>query len=132
MSELPEMTHGFKIAVVGTDSKRSFEGLFKYRRLRIKDRLESQRWYGKKVGDQKDNEELTSLYNVLAMLRFGITDGPDWWEGTDKGLELYDLNVIWAIFEEVAKFENKWAEDLQKQADEVKIATPQDDDESRK
>jgi hypothetical protein len=118
MVGLPSMEHTFKISVKGTESGRTFEGEFTYRRPRIKEQLEADKWRNKMAGDAKE-EGTSFLYTILSMLRFNIVQAPEWWDGSDKGMELYDLNVILAIYEEIKKFETKWREEIEKNANTV-------------
>lgn len=121
MLGLPSMEHTFKIAVKGEMSQRTFEGEFVYKRLTLGDRLEARKWFKKKIEgvDIKDeaNYEMVGMYGMLSTLRYGIHSGPEWWVNSDKGLNLHDANVVTSIFAEISKFEDKWNESLQKEAE---------------
>ena len=125
---LPLMEHTFTMSLKGADSQRTFTGEFIYKRLNVKNRLECQKWYAQQI-ENIDDDSLMAVYNMLAVLRFGITKGPDWWDGSDKGLELYDMNVISYIFEEVMKFEQKWIDKIKEDSKDVEVRSLEEDNE---
>jgi hypothetical protein len=45
---------------------------------------------------------------MVSYLRYTITESPKWWKGADLGYELYDENVVKAIYEAVLDFETTW------------------------
>jgi len=108
---LPQMSHTWTFE----DLKGSETGTihpsstFTYERLTLGGRLKVNKM------EAKLREELTTLDNdvnlyveMIALLRYGLTEYPDWWKETNFGLEIYDINVITNLYLEVQKFENEW------------------------
>lgn len=108
---LPNMELTFNIQVVGDETKIPWVGDFTYRRPNLKERALIDVMWKKMNGDLTTIDPDTFAYNeAISHLRFTLKEYPDWWKEADYGGNLYDANVILAIYAKVLEFENKWRE----------------------
>lgn len=106
---LPSMEYNFSISLIGSETKKNYEGQFTYKRLNLKNRAESSKMRCRLNGDLTTLEkDVGYFHEMIAWLRYGLIDYPDWWEGCQYGLDLYDLNIIEEIYKKVMEFEDKW------------------------
>jgi hypothetical protein len=56
---------------------------------------------------------------VLGQLSVRVTKSPSWWDRSDGGLELVDMNIIAKVFEEATKAELEFRETISKKAEEA-------------
>jgi hypothetical protein len=50
------------------------------------------------------NQDAIMFYSAIAQLAFHIVEFPSWW--TDRGLDLYDSEPVWALLEKVSEIQN--------------------------
>lgn len=106
---LPSMEHTFSIKVKGTETGELFEGTFTYRRPNLRTKSEISKTAAMLDGGLKNLDEDTRLlHNILATLKHTLTKSPEWWEKSDFGFELYDVNVILEVYRACNEFEKKW------------------------
>lgn len=65
-----------------------------------------------------------NLHHMISYLRYTLTDIPKWWKDNDMGYELYDINVIEAVYAKVLEFEKAWFEEIWGPAEE-KVEEPE-------
>ena len=109
IKELPSMEHTFTVSIKGSETGQMFDGTFTYKRPDIGTKSEIGKFTTFLNGDLKNLDEDTKfLHGILATLKHTLTKAPQWWEDADSGYKLYDINVIFDIYSECRKFENKW------------------------
>ncbi len=109
MQELPSKEHTFNLKDLNLKSPEQDEGLFTYQRPNIRTRSE----IGKTLARLNEgllnlDEETLFLHEMLSTLRHTMTDCPDWWEESDFGYDLEDINLVTGIFTECRKFDNEY------------------------
>ena len=115
---LPNFQHTFYIDVVGDQTKEKFSGEFTYNRPNLRTISEISKFKARLDGGLSNIEKETGfIHNMISQLRFTISAFPKWWEGSDFGLDLYDLNVVVEVYNNVMDFETKFFNDI---AEEVK------------
>jgi hypothetical protein len=108
---LPPMEHTFTIDVRGSDTGQQFQGSFTYKRPNLRAKSNAAKLAARLNEDLKNLDEDTKLlHSILAELRFSLVQYPDWWQKSDFGLELYDVNVVFDIYRACIDFENSWVE----------------------
>ena len=111
MKKLPSNLSSFNIAdVEGIITKTKYSGNFvsKVPNLRIQSDIAKFRGSLNGGDDGGLDQGTKNLHHMIAYLKFVLTEYPKWWEEADYGYELYDINVIEAIFEQAIKQEDIW------------------------
>lgn len=107
--KLPSMTHVFNINVTGVETGRHYDGQFTYIRPNLNQKSEIEKMNVRLNGDLKNiSPALNSFNEMSSILYFTIIDAPDWWNDSNNGRNLYDINVIEAIYGEIVKYEDDW------------------------
>jgi len=113
---LPLMSHtwtfeGLKGNETGSTYPRSE---FTYERLSLGGRLKVNKMEAKLREELITLAEDVKLYiEMVSLLRYGLTEYPDWWKDSHFGLEIHDINVITSLYNEVERFEIDWEEKIQ-------------------
>lgn len=116
ITQLPKMDHTFTISVKGKESQQVYEGTFTYVRPNLGKKVEISKMEAKLREDLFTlPTDVNAFVEIIAKLRFTLQDTkesplPTWWKNSNYGLNLYDLNVVVAIDNEVEKFEKEWDE----------------------
>lgn len=113
INALPNMEHVFTIDEKGEETGKKFSGTFKYKRPNL--RMDSEIDKTKALlngGLSGLSEDIQDMHKILATLRHTIVEYPEWWEESDFGYELYDLNVVLKIYMETRKFEADYQDKL--------------------
>lgn len=109
IKELPSMEHSFTIKIKGDDTPKTYEGTFTYKRPNLKSQSNIAKTAAMLDGGVANLDEDTKfLHTVLATLRHTIIKFPEWWEESDFGFDLYDVNVLFELYKECRKFEDSW------------------------
>lgn len=124
---MPDNSVEFDFSETGETSGQTFQGKFKYKRLTIKEKLESQRWISKQIGVEKDDENLVAGYMILASIKFGFVDGPDWFKSSNLGEDLLDTNIATAIFSKIKEAEEEHRKKLLAFAETVNTKSSTED-----
>ncbi len=72
-------------------------------------------------------DELAGISVILANLRGRIVNGPPWWEQSDGGYNLTDIDVLTALYNKVIATESEWRTKLKektKKLPEVPASAP--------
>jgi len=108
---LPSMEHTFTINIKGSETAQQFDGTFTYKRPNQRMKSEIAKTTARLNEELKGLDEDTLLvHRILASLRHTLIKSPEWWQKSDFGYELYDVNVIFEIFKACTNFENEWFE----------------------
>ena len=109
---MPDMEHAFNIDIKGALTHKTFSGAFKYRIPNIKMRAAA----AKKLAELNSGLEesldptVLNLHYMVSYLRVTLVETPEWWTNADFGYELYDSNVIKAVYDNVSALEQEWTE----------------------
>ena len=109
-TKLPDMEFKFDVNVTGNDTGTVFEGHFKYKRPSLGARARIASTNARLNGDVENlgNSEIEELNYALSYLRHTIIDSPEWWENAFFGMELYDSNLVEAVYNKCMDFEARW------------------------
>ncbi len=106
---LPPMEHTFSIEEKGSETGQPYAGTFTYKRPSLRVRTEINKTAAILDGGVVTlDEETKYLHTVFARLKHTLSNVPDWWEKSDYGFELYDLNVVLAIYKATKEFDKEW------------------------
>jgi hypothetical protein len=126
---LPKMDFSFKFQSQGEETGINWVGEFRYVRPTLGDRSRIAALRTRLCGDQSTTDsEVLEFNHAIAYLRYTLKDAPAWWVDASYGLELYDGNIIVAIYNKVMEFEAEWKsrvhggleEDISDDADSIK------------
>ena len=108
--ELPPMEKSFQIEVSGGFTKKRFVGDFTCRIPNIKDQCLIEKHRAFLNGDMVNQlpPGVLKTHQMIAYLRYTLTEYPKFWKDSDLGYELRDLNVIEDIYNKVLEFEESW------------------------
>lgn len=112
--EIPETTCEFQIEVEGDLTKNRFIGEFVCKIPRRKEQClidKHRAFLNSGLADQLDPRTLR-FHHEISYLRYTITESPKWWKESDLGYELYDENVVRAIYDKVLEFEVEWLKEI--------------------
>lgn len=108
---LPSMEFSFKLDTVGKETGEHFSGDFKFVRLSLGKRGESDKLYIKLTENLALLPEDTLMfYDMVSFLRYGLVESPDWWKKSNYGVELFDSNVVSELYTKVMDFEMEWVQ----------------------
>ncbi|CAK0749583.1 hypothetical protein CCP1ISM_330006 [Azospirillaceae bacterium] len=109
VTKLPSMEHTFSISIVGSETGEVKDGTFTYKRLTLGKRMESAKMEARLREDLKSLPMDVNLYSeMISFLRFGLIVYPEWWKNSNFGIDLYDVNIVTGLWNEVQKFESEW------------------------
>lgn len=112
MNKVPSMEHEFDISLIGEETGQKWHGSFKYKRPNLGARRQIKLMEDNlNNGSETLDEEIRAINMMVAWLHFTLIDYPKWWNG---GLDLYDVNVLTEIYQEILKFEKKFQEKIEK------------------
>jgi len=113
---LPSMEFEFEIKdLKGDDTGRIFNGKFKYKRLNIAQKSAAAKLKAELDGTFDIPIEVSLLHDMLSWLKYGLTEVPEWFDDSDYGMQLYDMNLIEHLYGKIIKFEDKWKKSLLKE-----------------
>lgn len=110
-TELPSMTHDFDIDVIGDITAKRYLGTFTCKIMNQKETALVAKHKALLNGPQADGLDPVTLllHHRIAYLRFALKSPyPKFWLNSDLGYELFDVNVIDAIFSKVLEWEEVW------------------------
>ena len=113
----------FSVKVIGETTGEEYVGKFKCRRLLTHaqqlevDRL--RREFLGSMGDQA-SPRAQNQAAVLASLAVRLLEVAPFWEGSNRGFDLFDDNVIKEVYEAAIKSESDLIAEIQKRAEEAK------------
>lgn len=109
--ELPEMAGEFELKdFPGNLTKVKYTGKFKCKIPNLAERTRSDKIRAELCAGMEGTLRADTLeYNrKLAYLQVVLTDYPQWWKKYAFGAGLMDGNVVGAIYDKVAEFEENW------------------------
>lgn len=120
LNEIPATTHEFQIDLIGQISKKKFVGDFTCKIPTIKDQAMIARHLVTLNGDNPIflDPGIKKVNQMIAYLRFTLTETPAFWNKSDMGYDLRDMNVIEGVYDNVIAFENRWLEAIWGEGDD--------------
>lgn len=70
-------------------------------------------------------DELAGIAIILSNLRGRIITGPTWWEQSDGGYKLEDIDVLTALYNKVMLAETEWRTKLKEKTKKLQEKTPE-------
>jgi hypothetical protein len=116
-------TFSFSISERGESTGETFNWSFTAkRRLSIRDRITKDSIRRQLVGERPETAEPATIMRaeMLAQLQVSLTVSPKAWRDAGNGLDLFDDNVIIAVYEKVMEEQNKAVEQAEKAGDDAK------------
>jgi hypothetical protein len=110
IDELPDTHHQFMIDLQGSSTKKLFKGEFACKIPTMKDQAMIAKHKAMLNGEFPVylDPAILKLHEMIAYLRYTLTDYPIFWKQSDLGYELRDFNIIEAVYDSVLSFENEW------------------------
>jgi hypothetical protein len=112
--EIPSTECDFIIEAEGEVTKKKFVGEFTCKIPRRKEQClidKHRAFLNGGMADQLSPETLR-FHHMISYLRYTITESPKFWKESDLGYELYDENVVKAIYDKVLEFEIEWLKEV--------------------
>lgn len=125
---LPSMEHVFTVDLKGEETGKVFEGTFTYKRPNL--RVQSQIAKTTAVldgGIANLDPDTKLIHNILATLKHTLIEYPKWWEETDYGYELYDVNIPIEIYKNIKEFEKDWMDKVWSEEEESETKPKKDE-----
>lgn len=70
-------------------------------------------------------DELAGIAVILSNLRNRIISGPTWWEQSDGGYKIDDIDVLTALYNKVISAETEWRTKLKEKTKKLQEKTPE-------
>lgn len=108
--DMPPTETDVQVEAVGDVTKRKFIGEFTVKIPRRKEQCLIDKHRAFLNGPAPENLEPATLkfHHMISYLRYVVTQSPKWWQESDLGYELYDENVVQAVYDKVLEFEVEW------------------------
>lgn len=114
--DVPDTTHVFMVDVEGETTKKRFVGEFTCKIPRKKEQCLIDKHRAFLNGDLATQlgPETLRFHHMISYLRYTVDDkvAPKWWKEADLGYELYDENVVKAVYDNVLDFEVNWLKEI--------------------
>jgi len=105
-AKMPVMNFRFDINMNGAETKVAFIGSFTYKRPTIQIKAHIGAMHTRLNGDLMNIPDDVSYTNLkLATLKFTLTEFPEWWEDAGYGADLYDQDVLDAVYQKCMDWE---------------------------
>lgn len=107
---LPDMEYEFTLDVKGDLTQKQYSGNFKYQIPTIKMRAVAEKKRAELNSGLEDSLDpsVLNIHYMISYLIVTLVDAPTWWMESDYGYDLYDTNVIRALYDRVAEIEKGW------------------------
>jgi hypothetical protein len=108
--DIPPTETDLTIEVEGEVTKKKFIGEFTCKIPRRKELCLIDKHRAFLNGSMPDllDPQTLRFHHEISYLRYTVTESPKWWKEADLGYELYDGNVVTALYEKVLAFEVEW------------------------
>lgn len=114
--DVPSTEADLQIDVVGEVTKKRFLGEFTAKIPRRKEQCQIDKHRAFLNGPQPEqlSPETLRFHHMISYLRYTIDDknAPKWWKENDLGYDLYDENVVKALYDKVLDFEVEWLKEV--------------------
>ena len=114
--DVPSTETDLQIDTVGDVTKKRFIGEFSAKIPRKKEQclIDKHRAFLNGPSPEQLSPETLRFHHMISYLRYTIDDknSPKWWKESDLGYELYDENVVKALYDKVLDFEVEWFKEV--------------------
>jgi hypothetical protein len=117
-------TFSFSISERGDSTGETYNWAFTAkRRLSIRDQINKDSTRRLLVGERMQDATSATMMNaeILSLLSVSITESPKDWQETNGGLDFYDDNVLFKIYETIVKEQTAATKATEKSGDEAKV-----------
>jgi hypothetical protein len=114
----------FSLNVVGDATKTTWAGEFTVKtKLSWRDQLNMDKMRRELLGPdpQGASQDAVAQAVILSELAARLTDAPKWWTESKGGIDLYDDNVLTAIYEKVRKIINDADKVVEDEGEEARV-----------
>lgn len=107
---VPDMRSTFIISVEGILTKTKYEGEFTCKIPNIQTQASIKKYRAMLNGglDASLDIETHNIHHMISYLKYTLEKAPEFWEESDNGYSLYDINVVEEVYKNVLKFEEEW------------------------
>lgn len=116
IKEVPSTETDLQIDVIGDVTKKRFIGEFTAKIPRKKEQclIDKHRAFLNGPSPEQLSPETLRFHHMISYLRYTLDDKqiPKWWKESDLGYELYDENVVKALYDKVLDFEVEWLKEV--------------------
>ncbi len=109
---IPDKDLDFSIDIQGNLTKENYVGDFKFRIPNLRTRTQIAKIKTLMSGGLELDPSTRDQHQMLAYLKATITSSPVWFTQSDSGYDLYDMNVVEAIYEKILELEETWLEKI--------------------
>ena len=113
---LPPTEHSFSIDVEGMLTKTRYQGNFQCRIPNIKTQAAIAKHKAMLNGGYEEGLDLgtRNMHHIISYLRYTLVTEtlPKWWKDSDLGYDLFDVNVVEAVYNKVLEFEKSWYSEI--------------------
>ena len=108
--ELPDMEKSFIISLTGEFTRTKFEGEFKCRIPNNETKTKVSKYRAMLNEGLDDHLDIgtRNYHQMIAYLKYTLVKFPDFWEETNSGMQLYDVNIVEEVYNKVLAFEEEW------------------------
>jgi len=118
---LPKQERSFDFKEVGTITSEEYAGTFTVRcilNIGQKHAIELEK--SRLLADQRNpTNGLISISIALAELHGRIIESPSWWKDSNNGIDIFDEEVIYSIFDKCMELEEQWKTELKAKGEEA-------------
>lgn len=127
--EVPPTESDITVDAIGEVTKKKFIGEFTCKIPRRKEQclIDKHRAFLNGNNPEQLDPATIRFHHMISYLRYTITESPKWWKESDLGYELYDENVVKAVYEAVLEFEVEWLKDVWGEEAVKKLQTRSED-----
>lgn len=132
--DLPTTSHEFLLDIQGRLTKRRYLGEFVCKIPTIKDQALIAKHKAMLNGEFPVylDPGIVKIHDMIAYLRYTLTDYPKFWRESDLGYDLRDDNLIQAVYDEVIDFENNWLKKIWEEEPQKETDEPKEDEEKKR
>ena len=118
---LPKFERSFDLNYTGKTTGLPYKGTFTVRCvLNIGQKHSVELEKSRLIADQRNpTNSLLNIAIALAELRGRIIEAPSWWKDSKSATDFLDEDVIYDLFNQCLDLEDKWKEEVKKNAEEV-------------
>ena len=122
--KLPSTTKRFSIDLEGSLTKIKYEGEFECKIPTARNQAEISKYKAFLNGSSVDGLDVGTInfHHMISHLRYTLAESPDWWKEKEGGYDLYDINVVEKVYDNVLEFEKSWIIEIWGDEEETKEA----------
>lgn len=111
---VPSPVFEVSVDVEGNITKHKYAGNFKYRvpNLKIRAAIEKEKARLNEGLDKQLDESILDFHSMYSYLKHTLSETPEWWKSSNSGYDLYDSNVLIALYLKAVDCEASWLKDI--------------------